>query len=94
MIVARVNYMDIYFIKNTVCIIVIIIAFVCTVLPSSIIYTANCKRSWIVVLTILSSCFFIIDKYSLGISLIVILLIALLIHYLALYFKKLEGCDL
>ncbi len=54
--------MDIYFIKNTVCIIVIIIAFVCTVLPSSIIYTANCKRSWIVVLTILSSCFFIIDK--------------------------------
>jgi hypothetical protein len=85
--------MDIYLIKNIVCLTAIIITFICTLLPSRIIYTANCKRSWIVVLIILASSSFIVNKYSLGISLILILLVALFIHYLTAYFQKMEGCD-
>lgn len=86
--------MDIHLIKNIVCIVVILIAAICTLLPSHIIYTANCKRSWIVVLIILASCSFIVNKFSLGIFLIVILIVALFIHYLNIYLKKFEGCDL
>jgi|GEM_PF-5056822 len=86
--------MDFFTFKNIICLTVILITGICTFLPDHILYTASCKRSWIIVLTILSSCSFIANKNLLGTFIFFVLLVGLFIHFLAVYFKKLEGCDL
>lgn len=80
--------MDIITFKNIICVFIGLLTMILILLPNHIIDTASCKKNWIAVLVILASASFIVNKLLLGISIILILFIALFIHYLNVYIER------
>lgn len=80
--------MDLITLKNIVCVFFILLTVVLLFLPNHIIDTSSCKRNWVAVLIILSSASLVVNKYLLGISIILVLMIALFIHYLNVYIER------
>ena len=62
---------------------VMITAIVAVLLPNKWIDTASCKRNWIVVLTVLSSSSFIVDKNIAGVLFALILIFGVCLNWLA-----------
>ncbi|MCO8088237.1 hypothetical protein [Acinetobacter indicus] len=64
---------------------VMITAIVAVLLPNKWIDTASCKRNWIVVLTVLSSASFIVDKNIAGVLFALILIFGVCLNWLSLF---------
>lgn len=80
--------MDPVLLKNVICIFIGLLAMVLLWLPNHIIDTTSCKKNWVAVLVILASGSFIINKTLLGIFIILVLAVALFIHYLNVYIER------
>lgn len=80
--------MDPILLKNVICIFIGLLAMVLLWLPNHIIDTTSCKKNWVAVLVILASGSFIINKTLLGIFIILVLAVALFIHYLNVYIER------
>lgn len=80
--------MDLITFKNIVCVFIGLLTMILILLPNHIIDTSSCKKNWVAVLVILASASFIVNKLLLGISIILILFIALFIHYLNVYIER------
>lgn len=80
--------MDFIVLKNVVCVFLGLLTMVLVLLPNDIIDTSSCKKNWVAVLVILASASFIVNKSLLGIFIILILLVALFIHYLNVYIER------
>lgn len=68
--------------KIIICTLVIIAAVIIVRLPNRIIDTRSCKRNWVIVLTILASCLFIIDHDAAAIFIILGLVLGIIIDRL------------
>ena len=64
--------------KIIICTLVIIAAVIIVRLPNRIIDTRSCKRNWVIVLTILASCLFIIDHDAAAVFLILALILGII----------------
>ena len=80
--------MDPVLLKNVICIFIGLLAMILLLLPNHIIDTTSCKKNWVAVLVILASGSFIINKTLLGIFIILVLAVALFIHYLNVYIER------
>ena len=65
-------------IKITICTLVIIFVVIAVKMPNRIIDTRSCKRNWVAVLTILSSCLFIINHDAAAVFLILTLILGII----------------
>ena len=80
--------MDPVLLKNVICIFIGLLAMILLLLPNHIIDTTSCKNNWVAVLVIRASGSFIINKTLLGIFIILVLAVALFIHYLNVYIER------
>lgn len=80
--------MDPILFKNMICVFIGLLAMILLLLPNHIIDTTSCKKNWVAVLVILASGSFIINKTLLGIFIILVLAVALFIHYLNVYIER------
>lgn len=69
-------------IKITICTLVIIFVVIAVKMPNRIIDTRSCKRNWVAVLTILSSCLFIINHDAAAVFLILTLVLGIILDRL------------